>query len=175
MRSAMCPHTSFSSAYLWWPFQVSVVHSLQNNTASLPPPPHEKAAAYFRRYIYRCYSLLRSVQASSACVCRTEALLTLYTFSQSRRVQKLTHFLATTVACVFACFSRTRMAISTHFCSCAKRVNQITNSLVSYFRHNTKTYRETITQFVSIQIDGQRLGILLCVHALPRYLPLPGG
>ena len=55
VRSATCPHTSLSSAYLWRAFPVSVVHSLLKNTAlpsgRCPLPPHEKATAYSRSYV----------------------------------------------------------------------------------------------------------------------------
>ena len=144
---------------------VSVVHSLQNNTASLPPACARESGCLFPP-LYR-YSLLRSVQASSACVCRTEALLTLYTFSQSRRVQKFT---PTTIACVFA---RTRMAIATHFCACAERVNHALFLISDAIqKHTRQTYQATITQFVSIQIDGHRFGYFVRVCMLYHVISL---
>ena len=88
------PHTSPSSAYPWRGFPVSVVHSIQNNTA-LPPgytptcnlsvPAHEKVTAY---------SLLRSVHASSACFCSPSSRFHSLAESRNRRTSRLKRSLA---------------------------------------------------------------------------------
>ena len=62
------------------------------------------------------------------------------------------------------------------FCSPAipRVINQITNGLVSYFRYDTKMYRETVSQFGFIKIEGQHLdceGILFMCACFTMLSP----